>query len=375
MEKDINTKLWDLFDLGKSYEFGYEPYSLDYQKALDCYMQCVKLLEFVPDWHPTSVLLEKIGDFYYEGKGVDKNYEEALNWYSKAVIYPDPDDTVFIRMGEMYENGEGTEADTEMAAKLYGNAMDVHGLHEMSAKEHLSNLKKNGLHGKLNDGDKAQKEQSFIERDAKYKVLDVRTWIDTLKVVDPDSFTGEDPVGSMSYKEYRDQVFPTDLQKYFGDGVLENVSEKWSGLVRHYHLFSTTLFNHVLCAQVICNLYGKKRMLEFLSATGMPELFGKRPALVHPVRLFCNLGLIPHRNCIADYLAACHDISAGFDGELSNVIEKCGPADESMSIPEIKEELDKQRAYYEKWIVEPDAKCPRFYLGLTSLHKRVCYHQ
>jgi hypothetical protein len=85
MEKDINTKLWDLFDLGKSYEFGYEPYSLDYQKAIGCYMQCVKLLEFVSDWHPTSVLLEKIGDFYYAGRGVDKNYEEALNWYSKRV--------------------------------------------------------------------------------------------------------------------------------------------------------------------------------------------------------------------------------------------------------------------------------------------------
>lgn len=202
MEKDIYTKLWDLFDLGKSYEFGYEPYSLDYQKAIDCYMQCVKLLEFVSDWHPTSVLLEKIGDFYYAGRGVDKNYEEALNWYSKAVIYPDPDDTVFIRMGEMYENGEGAEVDTEMAAKLYGNAMDVYGLHEMSAKEHLFNLKKKGLHGKLNDGDKAQKEQAFVERGAKYNVLDVRTWIDTLKVVDPDSFTDEDPVETMDYQEY-----------------------------------------------------------------------------------------------------------------------------------------------------------------------------
>ena len=351
--------MWDLFDQGKSYEFGYEPYSLDYQKALDCYMQCVKLLEFVSDWPPTSVLLEKIGDFYYEGKGVQQDYEKALNWYCKALIYPNPSDTVYIRLGEMSERGEGDGIDVEKAAKLYRSAIEVHGLHEASALEHLSNLEKQGLLGELKDGDVIKKEQAFIQRDEKYKVLDVRTWIDTLKVVDPDSFTGEDPVETMGYTEYRDKVFPADLQKYFGDGELGNVSERWNGQIRHYHLFSTTLFNHLLCTQVICTLHGKKRMLEFLAATGMPEQFGKWSALVHPVRLFCNLGLIPHRNCISDYLAVFHDVSSGFDDELPVVLEKGSPADEF----EIKEELDKQRAYYEKWIVEPDYKCPRFYLN------------
>ena len=217
-----------------------------------------------------------------------------------------------------------------------------------------------------------KKEQAFIQRDAEYKVLDVRTWIETLKVVDPDSFTVEDPMETMNYQEYRDKVFPADLQKYFGNGSLENVSERWIGQIRHYHLFSTTLFNHLLCAQVICNLFGKKRMLEFLTATGMPEQFGKRSALVHPVRLFCNLGLIPHRNCISDYLAVFHDVSSGFDGDLPVDIEKCSPADESMSISEIKEELDKQRAYYEKWIVEPDYKCPRFYLKMRRMTVAMC---
>lgn len=119
---------------------------------------------------------------------------------------------------------------------------------------------------------------------------------------------------------------------------------------------------YMQCAQVICKLHGKKRMREFLAATGIPEQFGKRPALIHPVRLFCNLGLIPHRNCIPDYLAVFHDVLLVFDDRLSVVMERCSPADESISISEIKEELNKQRAYYEKWIVEPDYKCPRFYL-------------
>ena len=368
MEKETKNKLWDLFDLGKSYEFGYEPYSLDYQKALDCYMQCTKLLEFVSDWPPTSVLLEKIGNFYYEGKGVEQDFGKALNWYSKALIYPNPSDTVYIRLGEMSERGEGEDVDVKKAAKLYGSAIEVHGIHEASAQEHLSDLQEKGLLDELRDGDVTKKEQAFIQRDAKYKVLDVRTWIDTLKVVDPDSFTEEDPMETMSYQEYCDKVFPADLQEYFGDGELGNVSERWNGQIRHYHLFSTTLFNHVLCAQVICNLHGKKRMLEFLAVTGMPEQFGKRSALVHPVRLFCNLGLIPHRNCISDYLAVFHDVSSGYDDELPIVLEKCGSADESMFIPEIKEELDKQRAYYEQWIAEPDARCPKFYL---TLNKRI----
>lgn len=249
-----------------------------------------------------------------------KDLEEAAKGYNKALIYPGPSDREYIRLG-------------------------------IKKKREIT-----------------KKEKAFIQRDAKYKVLDVRTWIDTLKMVDPDSFPWEDPMETMSYQEYRDKVFPADLQEYFGDGELGNVSERWNGQIRHYHLFSTTLFNHVLCAQVICNLHGKKRMLEFLAVTGMPEQFGKRSALVHPVRLFCNLGLIPHRNCISDYLAVFHDVSSGYDDELPIVLEKCGSADESMSIPEIKEELDKQRAYYEKWIVEPDARCPKFYL---TLNKRI----
>ena len=365
MKKETKTKMWDLFDLGKSYEFGYEPYSLDYQKALDCYMQCTKLLEFVSDWPPTSVLLEKIGDFYYEGKGVQQDYEKALNWYSKALIYPNPSDTVYIRLGEMSERGEGEDVDVETAAKLYRNAIKVHGLHEALAIEHLSNLQKQGLLSELNDGDVIKMEQAFIQRDAKYKVLDVRTWIDTLKVVDPDSFAGEDPVETMSYQEYRDKVFPTDLQKYFGNGELENVSERWNGQIRHYHLFTATLFNHVLYAQVIGNACGKKQLREFLSATGMPAQFGQRAALVHPVRLFCKLGLIPHRNCIADFLPVFREVSAGFDDELHRLFEK---GNTLLPTSMLKEELEKQRAYYEQWIAEPDARCPKFYL---TFNKRI----
>ena len=366
------TKMWELFDLGKSFEFGYEPYSLDYQKALDCYMQCTKLLEFVADWPPTSVLLEKIGDFYYEGKGVQQDYGKALNWYSKALIYPNPSDTVYIRLGEMSERGEGSGIDVETAAKLYRSAIEIHGLHEASAQEHLSNLQEKGLLDELRDVDVIKKEQAFIQRDAKYQVLDVGTWIDTLKLVDPDSFTEADPMETMGYKEYLEQGFPADLQKYFGDGGLENVSDSWNGLLHHFLLFSTTLFNHLLCAQVICNLFGKRQMQEFLTATGMPDQFGNRSALVHPVRLFCNLGLIPHRNCISDYLAVFHDVSSGYDSELPIVLEKCSPADEAMSISEIKEELYKLRAYYEKWIMEPDAKCPRFYLNLRRMTVAMC---
>ena len=201
----------------------------------------------------------------------------------------------------------------------------------------------------------------YVDRDNQYNVLDVRTWIDTLKLVDPDSFAVEDPVDSMDYKEYRDQVFPTDLEKYFRNGKLENVSGEWLGRIRHYHLFTSTLFNHLLCSQVICNRYGKSQMKEFLSASGMPRQFGQQAALIHPVRMFCKLGLVPHRNCITDFLSVFHEVSAEYDRESPRLLEKCNSA-VTMAASGLMDELDSQRAYYEQWIKEPDFRCPKYYI-------------
>lgn len=366
MKEEINKQLWDLFDMGKCYEFGYPPCSLDYEKALDCYMKCVKLLESVSDWEPTSVLLEKIGNFYYEGKGVKKDKNEAFKWYSRAIVFAKPtDDSLFIRLGEMYEKGEGTEVDIKRAAELYQGAVDRNGLDRESAQKHLLNLHKKGLMNDDNGYSRFKNDRSLMHRDNKYNALDVRTWIDSLKTVDPDSFAEEDPVDSMSYKEYRDQVFPTDLKKYFGDGRLGNISGEWLGRIRHYHLFTSTLFNHVLCSQVICNLYGKDQMKDFLSASGMHEQFAQKAALIHPVRLFCELGLIPHRNSITDFLPVFHEVSTEFNKELPAVLEKCS-SDVTLMSPKLMDELEDQRAFYVKWIEEPDERCPKFYIKLSK---------
>ena len=63
-----------------------------------------------------------LGDAYREGRGVDKNMNEALNWYAKAA---DADnERAFLRLGNIYEKGDGVVVDHRLAAKYYKKAID-----------------------------------------------------------------------------------------------------------------------------------------------------------------------------------------------------------------------------------------------------------
>ena len=64
-----------------------------------------------------------LGDAYREGKGVDRNIVEALNWYVKAA---DADNEyALLRLGNIYEKGDGVVADRQIAAKYYKRAREV----------------------------------------------------------------------------------------------------------------------------------------------------------------------------------------------------------------------------------------------------------
>lgn len=58
-------------------------------------------------------------NYYKDGKGVEKNLEKALEWYTKAAI---KDDDVCLIVAEMHENGIGTPKNTDLAALLYRQA-------------------------------------------------------------------------------------------------------------------------------------------------------------------------------------------------------------------------------------------------------------
>ena len=64
----------------------------------------------------------ELGTMYYNGTGVEQNYDEALAWYTKAAELGNTD--AQYNLGEIYHNGSGTEKDDTKAIKYYRQAAD-----------------------------------------------------------------------------------------------------------------------------------------------------------------------------------------------------------------------------------------------------------
>lgn len=61
--------------------------------------------------------IKRIGNIYYDGMGVPKDYSVALRWYEKAAKLGDQ--WAKIRLGEMYRDGKGTEVNFTEAQKWF----------------------------------------------------------------------------------------------------------------------------------------------------------------------------------------------------------------------------------------------------------------
>jgi len=61
--------------------------------------------------------IKRMGNIYYDGMGVSRDYFAALRWYEKAAKLGDS--WAKIRLGDMYRDGKGTEADPEKAISWY----------------------------------------------------------------------------------------------------------------------------------------------------------------------------------------------------------------------------------------------------------------
>jgi TPR repeat protein len=59
---------------------------------------------------------------YANGKGVEQNYKEAIDWFKKAAEKEHID--AQYSLGLMYYNGEGTEQNYKEAANWYKKAAD-----------------------------------------------------------------------------------------------------------------------------------------------------------------------------------------------------------------------------------------------------------
>lgn len=66
--------------------------------------------------------MKKLGDYYYEGAGVKKDYLTAASWYEQATKFGDA--WCMYRLGEMYRDGKGVGSDPDLAVKWFCKAMN-----------------------------------------------------------------------------------------------------------------------------------------------------------------------------------------------------------------------------------------------------------
>lgn len=67
--------------------------------------------------------MNAIGDMYYNGEGVPKDYTEAMKWYQQSanVNYGD----AMLKLGNIYHDGDGIEQDDTEAIRWYRKAADA----------------------------------------------------------------------------------------------------------------------------------------------------------------------------------------------------------------------------------------------------------
>ena len=124
--KAENGKPWAQLALGECYYFG-ECVEQDYKKAVYWYEKGLKqekhLVAKYGEENEKELFVPaqyNLAQCYYEGDGVEQNYEKAVYWYTKAAKLGDAD--AQNNLGNCYQNGEGVEQDYEKAVHWYRKA-------------------------------------------------------------------------------------------------------------------------------------------------------------------------------------------------------------------------------------------------------------
>jgi len=73
--------------------------------------------------HKIGVASCNVGECYYQGVGVEKNYEEALRWYKKALAQGDK--TAYYCIGRCYLDGNGVAKNYKTGVRYMFKAYDV----------------------------------------------------------------------------------------------------------------------------------------------------------------------------------------------------------------------------------------------------------
>ena len=115
-------------ELAEQYSKG-QGVEVNGEKAVELYKKCIE--EYKKNVKNGNKLSEQtriendIGQMYFNGYGVKKDYKEAFKWFKEAgentgMLYASYD------LGYMYENGYGTEKDYEKAFQYYKSATNYY---------------------------------------------------------------------------------------------------------------------------------------------------------------------------------------------------------------------------------------------------------
>lgn len=100
--------------IGYMYQFG-RGVNQNYEKAVELYQKGVDLGD--------AGACLNLGYMYNEGLGVNQDYQKAVELYQKACDLGDAD--AFCNLGAMYYNGQGVNQDKQKALQLYKKACDM----------------------------------------------------------------------------------------------------------------------------------------------------------------------------------------------------------------------------------------------------------
>lgn len=93
---DSNLSAEDLFELGYFYHEGENGYDVDCQKAFECVLLAAEKGLPSAQW--------KVANLYYEGDGIEKNFEECKRWIFIAAN--NDSDSAQYTLATWYETGE-----------------------------------------------------------------------------------------------------------------------------------------------------------------------------------------------------------------------------------------------------------------------------
>ncbi|WII09731.1 ATP-binding cassette domain-containing protein [Methanomassiliicoccales archaeon LGM-DZ1] len=85
----------------------------------DEWKQQIERMRFLAE-NGNADAMRRMGNFYYSGIGVVKDYAEALRWYQSAAM--NSDSWSANRVGEMYRDGKGAAEDIAKAAEMFRKA-------------------------------------------------------------------------------------------------------------------------------------------------------------------------------------------------------------------------------------------------------------